>query len=162
MAIIKGINVTVQVNEQDLKEYDDLDEEHDAEQPGLEDSMLYMNSKYIEATSGAHFSINTIVLNSTKGLAQGLNLEYIVDGVSVGHEFMILKQSELEDGIWSCCSEGPSRVTKAGEEVIRPYMFSEISICECVQLLRGGCKSETELSCRHVRHMSEKTSKMAH
>lgn len=130
MAVIKGINITIQVNGQDLKEYDDLDQENDDEQPGQEDSMPYLTSKYIEATSGARFDILTVVPKSVKKLSEGLDFEILLDGACVEGYVMRMRPSRLEHGVWKRCKNGSTKVNSTGR-VTGHLVFSEIKFSEC-------------------------------
>ena len=125
MAVLDDIEVTVQVDEQDLKEYYDHDGEH------ADDASI---SKYIEAVSRAKFEVVASVSTSHKLTSDALGLEISIDGNLVArgllrkHRFLGGKNmtTHVKRAI-----KGVSRFGDEGWE-LRPFTFTEINA--------GGCR----------------------
>lgn len=120
MAILEGIEVTIEVDGQPLQEYDEIDE---GGHPN--DSLPLLMSKYVEATSGARFAIRAVVPKSFKALSDALSFKYYLDGSHVEDELMTMRPSELKRNIWEEVTEGSSKESKTGC-VLRPFIFNEI------------------------------------
>lgn len=136
MAILKDIEVTIEVDGQPLQEYDEIDEgdpenlssaiqdsEDSDEAPN--DGMPHLMSKYIEATSGARFAIKFVVPKSFKTISETLFFECYLDG-SVAEDWLeTMRKEELKHDIWRLVVKGSSRETRTGR-VLRPFMFNKI------------------------------------
>lgn len=145
MAIFKDVEITIQVEGQALREYDDTDEDDQkevAQRNDAHDAPLLM-SKYVEAVSGARFAISVVVPQSVKAFSDALGFELLVNGLPVGSKdmFMSMRLPNLENGVWSRCKEGSTKVTKAGT-VMRPFVFSDIKRCKFGHSCTDSCKTE--------------------
>lgn len=133
MAVLKGIEITIQVNGQALQEYDDISEDDDQGSTGQRnhDSMPYLMTKYIEATTGARFAIDVVVPKSVKVFTDALKFALLLDGSPAKSNgiLMSMRLKKIKNGIWSRCEDGPTKETRSGI-VKRPFMFSDIKWCE--------------------------------
>ena len=120
MAVLGDIEVTVQVDGQDLREFYDQDGNN------TPDAAL---SKYIEAVSGARFQIVAIVSTSYRFVSSALGFEIFIDGDPVERGLirreMILSRGNNSTHI-TRTFEGASRFGDSGWE-LRPFTFTEIS-----------------------------------
>ena len=134
MAVLKGIEITVQASDQALQEFDDIveDDQSGTYQHDHQSGMPHLVSKYIEATSGARFTIKAVVPNSVKESSDALTIDISVDGSRVEKSTFQMRLSEMVDGIWAYNLRGSRKVTEAGT-VRRPWMFSEIKCGEYVK-----------------------------
>ncbi|KAK4694019.1 hypothetical protein P7C71_g3482, partial [Lecanoromycetidae sp. Uapishka_2] len=143
MAIIKDIEVTIEVGGVALKEYDDIDE-YDAThhedktddkdqghpQDALKAGMPYTTSKYIEAISGAEFVIKSKVPKTVKQVSDALTFSEIIDGLDANRHLMLLRVGQKEVGnCWVHDSQGMKRTTES-EAFLKPFLFSEIERIE--------------------------------
>ena len=119
MAILNGIEATVQVNGHDLEEYDDEEDE------GNETNT---QSKYVEASSGASFAILTKIGQSAKSTAGNAFIFHIyIDGVKVEvftmgyHNTFRVTQASYE------CNHGVAS--------IRPFSFKQMDISRARTLI---------------------------
>lgn len=144
MAIIKDIEVTVEVNEQPLQEYECADDDdncedsdHDDGPEGdeqavtLEDRMPYVASKYIEASSNTSFTIKMVVPELVKSIADALYSKICIDGVHVRAEsnLLAMRDRKKKDGVWMHRARGAGKETKQGM-LVKPFLFTEIKTCE--------------------------------
>ena len=123
MAILKGIEASIIIGGKALTEYDDEDtgdggSDHTSEV-----------SKYIEAVSGAEFSISITVPKSYKFKANALSFRLILDGVWVKSRFCreaTLKNLRTD---WHTTTAG-SNVKNDEGWYLRPFRFDDIKIGE--------------------------------
>ena len=121
MAILKGIDVTVRVNEQPLHEYND-DEDDNGEDNAI--------TRYVEATSGAQFSIDYEASASFKLVTDVVAVEFRLDGGLVDtaiHRKEKLSNYRSLDGSWSSAFYGTREPVGKGWRM-RPFIFEEIAI----------------------------------
>ena len=150
MAVIKGIEVTIQVDGQALQEYDDIDgespgsltqgssisESEDEDQESATFTIPMLTSNYVEAVSGARFTINRVIPESFKKVSDAVSFRVYRDGVFVQKNIMGMRFSQLRDESWSGLIDGSRQETKSGT-LLRPFTFDEIK-----------CKSKS-LICRY-------------
>ncbi|MCJ1279957.1 hypothetical protein MMC21_007782 [Puttea exsequens] len=123
MAILKGIDVTVRVNEQPLHEYND-DEDDNGEDNAI--------TRYVEATSGAQFSIDYEASASFKLVTDVVAVEFRLDGGLVDtaiHRKEKLSNYRSLDGSWSSAFYGTREPVGKGWRM-RPFIFEEIAIVD--------------------------------
>ena len=129
MAILKGIEASVIVDGKALAEYDDEDTLDESPDQTSE------VSKYIEAVSGAEFSISITVPRSYNFVGNAIALEPSIDGVCVHNRLCreaILKNLR-ED--WHMIIAG-SRVKNGEKWYQRSFKFDDIKIGEtCFHIL---------------------------
>ena len=121
MAILDDIEVTIQVNGQDLREYFDQDGD-----PSTDVSV----SKYIEAVSGARFEVVIMVPKSHKFLSDALTFRVFLDGSLVGksgiNKIKVLKD---KSNFYKKSIKGVSKPVGSGWEM-RSFQFTEINISQ--------------------------------
>lgn len=114
MAITKAVRVTVQVHNRDAVEYvdDDADQTDDA-----------CVTKYIEAISGATFSIKTRVYTTNRVLNDSFVINVKIDGQYASS--LVMRELEILTG-HSLLSTGTYE-TKNHTTSIRPWKFAQIN-----------------------------------
>lgn len=118
MAVLDHIEVTVQVDGQDLQEY--VDEDSDRSDVSV--------SKYIEAISGARFVIAATISTLHKFLSDALGMEVALDGTIVKKALFLERQRDKNLGHHRVF-EGV--VTFRDDQwKIRPFTFREVNTGE--------------------------------
>ena len=123
MAILKEIEASVIIDGKALTEYDDEDTRDENSDPTSE------VSKYIEAVSGAEFSISTTVPKSYNFVGNAIAFQLRLDGVWVAGQ--LLRKAVLENmrKDWHMIIAGSE--AKNGEGwYLRPFKFDDIKIGE--------------------------------
>ena len=121
MTILKGIEASVIIDGKALAEYDDEDTRDDKSDPTSE------VTKYIEAVSGAEFSINVTMPKSYDFVGNALAFKFSLDGVRVW--IWLCREAKLKDlrEDWHVTIAGLQ--VKNGEEwYLRPFKFNDIKI----------------------------------
>ena len=116
MAILKDIKVTIIVNGQELKEYDDEDVGND-DQNSV--------SKYVEATSDAEFKIITSAPRWYQLTSDAVRMDICLDGVYVDNR-LLLKDDADRINAWQRDIDGAKRFDGSRWEV-KPFKFCEIT-----------------------------------
>ena len=124
MAIIKGIQVTVQVNGLDLTEYIDEDEPQDSTMQQAEESV---SSRYVEATSGAPFIIKMTVPKAFKMDSDCLRFRLEVDGVHIRSRLCSKSSRAKREADWAGYLKGAKSVEN-GVQFEHPLLFRDIKI----------------------------------
>ncbi|KFX99241.1 hypothetical protein V490_01888 [Pseudogymnoascus sp. VKM F-3557] len=122
---VPGLDVSIWMNGQPVKEYEDAGEEIDG--PLASKSVV----KYIEAISDTEFAVNFSVLPVFKEHRQtkdDLLFKAQVDGKWYSGRFMEFGQSDSRP--WNRLVEGVSGVDVAGRGTLRPFKFDAINIVE--------------------------------
>ena len=143
MAILKDIEVTIQVDGENIQEYDDFEGEDDRPNGSqantscagetnakLKKGMPYTVTKYIEAISGARFTIKTRVSEVFGRFSKALLCRYYLDGIRADEALLSLNQERKKDACWVRISKGTKESTNQGS-TLRPFMFSEIKRRNC-------------------------------
>lgn len=112
MAIRKRLEVTVEINDQKLHEYED---QHDAENDANS------SSGYIESTSGAAFSVRFHILKNFEFEYNALEVHIDLDGV---HAVTVIFPKDKTDLHTFAFRGAP--VDHAGWHGIRKFAFSEV------------------------------------
>lgn len=121
MAILKGLEASVIIDGKALTEYDDED--------ALDESPDQTSevSKFIEAVSGAEFSISITMPKSYNFVGNAISFELSLDGVRVW--VCVCREArykELRED-WHVTIAGP-QVKKGEEWYLRPFKFNDIKI----------------------------------
>ena len=141
MAVIKDIEVTVKVKGQALQEYDGIDQDelgsagyngNFSQAPTTKGDHTYriipdLISKYIEAQSGACFSIHYQVSKSFPTTFDTLSFMTYVDGTCIESRLLWMTTTELEGQYWRIECDGITAATQSGTTV-KPFMFNEIEL----------------------------------
>ena len=129
MTILKGIEVAVQVDGNDLVEHDASSSNDDGFR-NLDPALSRDNiTKYVEATSGTTFQIKALVPVSFDMSSEVLSFEVELDQIPVGGWLCLSTAKDDEDGHWEELFRGTSyRKGRRWRE--RPFTFAEIVIGE--------------------------------
>lgn len=134
MAIFKNVEITVKTGEVTLKEYDD-DEDID------DNYRLDATTKYVEAISGVPFQIMVSIPKTFLFTSDGLEFETSMDGHDIHDSFRTKEKNPTRD---YCCTIKGCEGMVNNAWTVRPFLFSEIEICESstlssarIALLRG-------------------------
>lgn len=119
MAILNNISVTADVDDEPLQEYDDND--HDKGRP-------HTVSKYIEAKTGARFSLYYKLKKKFKFTSSVLYFKSRIDGVSEV-DVLALKKEFIQDRSFSQRASGTYEYRSNGDQYIRHFAFQELDIC---------------------------------
>ena len=117
MAILNKIEVTIQVDGKDLKEYED---------PDTSEQTPNKVTKYIEPVSEARFTIRFHIAKPYKMTSPALSFNWSTDKL-IGRSIVMTKKN-LQDctNAWIAIVQGLKVDTKTGCE-IRPFVFSKIN-----------------------------------
>lgn len=112
MVVIRDIEVTVQVDGQNLTEYDD--DENAA------DSTSNSTTKYVQAISDARFAVFVKLLDSFKFASDALFFDICVDGVCVSRPLFMRQTGKRHDLL-------QGREEKEGQQrYLRPFYFADL------------------------------------
>ena len=118
MAILNNISVTVDVDDEPLQEYDDND--HDEGRPNTV-------SKYIEATSGARFSLHYKLKHRFKFTSPVLSFDSCIGGVFV-EGMLALKRNFISKRSFEEREIGSWKNLGTHDEYVRHFAFQELEI----------------------------------
>ena len=118
MAIFGNYTAEMLVNDEALQEYEQ-NEEIEIKNP---DTVV----KYVQATSGAKFTINVSVCNMSGRMADCVTFSVYTDGTFI--DSWILRKKDPGHGLWQTkyAMEGVKDVSSEGDWTLRSLMFSEI------------------------------------
>ena len=89
--------------------------------------MPYRDTKYIEAVSGAFFSIHIAMAECAKAVADIFRIKIYVDGSYAAWKTLSSLDRRAEDGFWSRLIRGSSEYTE-NVKSMKPFYFAELSI----------------------------------
>jgi hypothetical protein len=123
---IPGLKVSIQVDDEDLDEYEDeAGEDEEAELSEVEEYQASRTvQRYIEATSGEEFVVYMALDKPFESDSPGIGFVVFVNGVQVNH-------TDFEREDWaseSLCDHTVSGDVSGslGKQVVRPFKFSKI------------------------------------
>lgn len=122
MAIIKDIEVTIQVDGTNLTEYKNENEVSDDTQQQTESSQM---SNYVESTSGAPFKIKFAVPLFFKMYWDCLAFDIVIDRVPARRRLCFRDHKEKAHGVWENVLDGAKSV-EDGVKFLHPFLFKDI------------------------------------
>ena len=131
MAILKKIEVTIEVEGKPLEEYKD-DEEEDKP-----DSI----TRYVEATTDAAFAIKTRLKRSFCFPTDSLGFHYKLDGVLVGDYGLYKEDFEPRKGGCAHIQYGAYAKKDGRFDALKPFIFNEIEVgkpCFCRSVIESA------------------------
>ena len=141
MGVIQNATVFIQIDENPIKEYPASRVEDGLETNSLDNrqwgppdkstaltaGMPYRETKYIEAISGAFFSIHIAMAERAKAVADIFRIKIYVDGSYVAWKTLSSLDRRAQDGFWFRDIRGTSEYTDNSKSM-KPFYFGELSI----------------------------------
>ena len=127
MTVFENLEISIQVNEQNLQEYEDITGEQAPREI----------SRYVEARSGAPFVVKITVPSEFEVTADGLLFQVLVDGFSI-QETLYMPKPERKSQSYDKIVRG-KEYEEDGLWKLRPLSFSEIKEGESSSYCVTGC-----------------------
>ncbi|KAG8527971.1 uncharacterized protein KY384_006887 [Bacidia gigantensis] len=122
MAILNGLEVTVQVDDENVEEFEDPDD-------NAEENGTFETTKYVEAKSGSSFALSFRVPAAYRMISPCLTFRYAVDDKDYGGAIATNDQQRDRFGDIVLVRKGD--MSHSGKRIeMRPFVFSEINIVE--------------------------------
>lgn len=123
LAAVPGLEVTINVNDKPLVEYDD---DEKIETLGDDANLSEITtSKYVDAVTDQEFSISYSVLEEYKQTSPALQFDFRVDGSSLSSDLVIFSDPEDIPPVVRSI-HGPRTVNSSGQAYQRCFKFAAI------------------------------------